>query len=172
MLEVIFITFQIRNLIHKGMTPSRLPQYVCVFSTNWETVCIYEDWAAVLLVLAHSCVGYVSLHDSITLGGCIHCFSGSIRIKYYAPSYLKMHSTFFYVINFFFYLYVRNTYHTVLHLLNGLQVLFLPFQLHFYWDKGIFSVKIALPSYLLNTCTDFPWHDCKCLFSVSSLHSV
>lgn len=104
-LEVIFINFQIRNLIHKGMTPSRLPQYVCVFSTNWETVCIYEDWAAVLLqlhVLAHSYVGYVSLHDSIALGGCTHCFSGSIRIKYYASSYLKMHSTFFYVINFFF----------------------------------------------------------------------
>ena len=105
MLEVIFITFQIRNLIHKGMTPSRLPQYVCVFSTNWVTGCIYEDWAAVLLqlhVLAHSCVGYVSLHDRIALGRCIHCFSGGIRIKYYAPRYLKLNSTFFHVINFFF----------------------------------------------------------------------
>lgn len=76
MLKVIFITF-FWNLIHKWVTPSRLLQYVCVFSTNWEAVCTCEDWAAVLLqlhVLAHRGVGYVSLPDGIVLGRCIHFF--------------------------------------------------------------------------------------------------
>lgn len=74
MLKVIFITF-FWNLIHRWVTPSRLLQYVCVFSTNWEAVCTCEDWAAVLLqlhVLAHRGVGYVSLRDGIVLGRCIH----------------------------------------------------------------------------------------------------